>query len=184
MSRHRRFAALCSTAAAAAATWFAPALAGAEAPHEHGVVHLDIAVDKSKITIQMSSPLDNLLGFERAPRTDDERRRTAAMVASLRAPAALFAIDAAADCKPGAVELASAALQLGKPDAAELQAGHADIDASFEFDCADAGRASFIDTALFRQYTGIQRIAVQVASNRGQRMATLTRPAQRIALPR
>ena len=79
---------------------------------------------------------------------------------------------------------ASAALQLGRPDPAELQAGHADIDADFEFDCDDAGRAGYIDTALLGQYAGIQRIAVQVASTRGQRMATLTRPARRIALPR
>ena len=181
MTRHL-IARLC---VAAATALLAPAMSRAEAPHEHGVVHLDIAVDKARITVQMSSPLDNLLGFERAPRNDDERRRVAALVATLRAPAALFAIDPAAGCKPGAVELTSAALQLGKPDPAELQAGHADIDASLEFDCAEAGRAAFVDTALlFRTYAGIQRIVVQVASSRGQRMVTLTRAAQRIVLPR
>ena len=169
---------------AAAMAALAPATSRAEAPHEHGVVHLDVAVDKSKITVQMSSPLDNLLGFERAPLTDDERRRVEVMVATLRASAALFAIDPAAGCKPGPVDLASAALRLGRPDPAELQAGHADIDATFEFDCADAGRAGYIDTALFGRYAGIHRIAVQLASTHGQRMATLTRPDRRIALPR
>jgi hypothetical protein len=158
--------------------------AHAEAPHEHGIVHLDVAVDPGRITIQMSSPLDNLIGFERAPRTDAERQRVASMIATLRASARLFAIDPAAGCTPGAVQIDSAALQLGKPDPAELQAGHADLDASFEFECRDSARAAFVDTSLFASFAGIQRIAVQVASNRGQRQATLTRPAERIALPR
>ena len=176
--------ALLRASIACAALLAAPLVSQAQAPHEHGVVHLDVAVDAKRITIQMSSPLDNLIGFERAPRTEAERQRVAAMVASLRASSRLFAIDPAAACKPGAVELSSAALQLGKPDPAELQAGHADIDASFEFDCTDAGRAGFIDTTLFGAFAGMQRIAAQIASNRGQRQLTLTRPASRIALPR
>jgi len=156
----------------------------AQTPHQHGVVHLDVAVDPTRITIQLSSPLDNLLGFERAPRTDAERQGVASMVATLRASSRLFAIDPAAGCKPGAVQLDSASLQLGKPDPAEQQAGHADLDARFEFDCTDAGRAGFVDTTLLASFAGIQRIAVQIASNRGQRQAALTRPMSRIALPR
>jgi hypothetical protein len=178
-------AAMLLQAATACAALLATALASrAQAPHEHGVVHLDVAVDPTRITIQLSSPLDNLLGFERAPRTDAERQRVATMVASLRAPSGLFAIDPAAGCKPGAVRLDSAALQLGRPDPAERQAGHADLDARFEFDCADASRAGFVDTTLLASFAGIQRIAVQIASNRGQRQVTLARPMSRIALPR
>ncbi|HKW84194.1 MAG TPA: DUF2796 domain-containing protein [Burkholderiaceae bacterium] len=175
---------LLRVATACAALLAAPLASRAQAPHEHGVVHLDVAVDPARITIQLSSPLDNLLGFERAPRTDAERQRVAAMVATLRASSRLFAIDPAAGCKPGAVQLDSAALQLGTPDPAELQAGHADIDARFEFDCTDAGRAGFVDTTLLAGFAAIQRVAVQIASNRGQRQLTLTRPMSRIALPR
>ena len=181
----RRAAALLMTATlASAATLLAPRSARAEAAHEHGVVHLDLAVDTARITIRMESPLDNLLGFERAPRTARERQQVAALVATLTAAAKLFAIDPAAGCKPGAAELESAALQLGRPDPAEPQAGHADLDASFEFECTDAARAGFVDTALFGAFAGIARIEVQVASTHGQRKATLTRPARRIVLPR
>jgi hypothetical protein len=41
--------------------------------HVHGVATLDIAVEARKITVQLESPLDNLLGYERTPRTDAER---------------------------------------------------------------------------------------------------------------
>lgn len=150
--------------------------------HQHGVVQLDIAVDANRITVQLSSPLDNLLGFERAPRNDAERRRVASMLTVLRG--APFVIDPAGACRPGAVQLNSAALQLGQPDPAEQQAGHADIDASFEFECSAAARAGFVDTTLFERFAGIQRIDVQLATPRGQRKLTLARPAQRIVLPR
>ena len=150
--------------------------------HQHGVVQLDIAVDATRISVQMSSPLDNLLGFEHAPRNDAERGRVTAMLATLRGT--LFVVDPAGSCRAGAVQLNSAALQLGRPDPAELQAGHADLDASFEFECSSAARAGFIDTSLLERFAGIQRIDVQLATSRGQRKLTLTRPAQRIVLPR
>ena len=150
--------------------------------HQHGVVQLDIAVDANRISVQMSSPLDNLLGFERAPRNEAERARVAAMLAALKSSP--FVVDPAGACRAGAVQLSSAALKLGEPDPAEQQAGHADLDASFEFECSSAARAGFIDTSLLERFAGIQRIDVQLATSRGQRKLTLTRPAQRIALPR
>ena len=106
-----------------------------DSPHEHGVVHLDVAVEGRRIILLMESPLDNLLGFERAPRDVAERRRADAAVAKLKAADKLFAIDGAAQCKLTKVELSSAALKLG-PAAEPGADGHADIDGSFEFDCA------------------------------------------------
>ena len=159
-----------------------PLAAQALDAHQHGVVQLDIAVDAKRITVQLSSPLDNLLGFEHAPRNDAERGRVASMLAALRGT--LFVIDPAGACRVGAVQLNSAALQLGQPDPAEQQAGHADLDASLEFECSTAARAGFVNTTLFERFAGIQRIDVQLATLRGQRKLTLARPSQRIALPR
>ena len=104
------------------------------------------------------------------------------MLAALRGT--LFMIDPAGACRAAAVQLNSAALQLGQPDPAEQQAGHADLDASFEFVCSSAARAGFVDTTLFERFAGIQRVDVHLATVRGQRKLTLARPSQRIALPR
>ena len=155
----------------------------AAAAHEHGVVHLDVAVEGRRITLQMESPLDSLLGFERAPRNDAERRRADAVVATLKAAGKLFAIDGTAGCKLTKVELSSAALKLG-PAAQPDPDGHADIDGSFEFDCADAARAGFIDVGLFDAFARMQRIEVQAITPKAQFKATLKRPQRRIALVR
>jgi hypothetical protein len=165
-----------------AASLAVPAVFSAGA-HEHGVVHLDVAVEGRRITLQMESPLDNLLGFERAPRSDAERRRADGAVALLKDAGKLFAIDGAAQCKLTKVDLTSAALKHGA--AAEPGAdGHADIDGNFEFDCADAARAAFIDVGLFDAFAGMQRIEVQAITPKAQFKATLTRPQRRIALVR
>ena len=152
--------------------------------HEHGALKLDIAVEAGKLTLQMESPLDNLVGFERAPRNDAERKRVDAALARLKAGEALFAIDPAAQCKLASVELESAVLKLG--DAAKEHADdeHADIDAAFEFECQDAAKAAYIDVGLFQAFKGMARIEVQVVTAKGQSKHTLKRPAKRVVLKR
>ena len=151
--------------------------------HQHGLLRLDIAVESRTLSLQMSSPLDNLVGFERAPRNDAERRRVDAALAKLKG-ATLFAIDAAAQCRAPKVTLASAVLKLGAAPAASGKAEHADLDASFEFECEDATRAGFIDVGLFDAFADMQQIEVQVATPKGQLKRTLKRPARRIVLTR
>jgi hypothetical protein len=158
----------------------APLLAHAAGKaHVHGIAKLDVAVEATKITVQLESPLDNLLGYERAPRTEAERKQADAMVARLKAGDAMFRIDPAAQCTLGKVELASSALKLGQPDPSEE--GHADIDGTFEFNCADAAKAAFIDVGLF-EFKRLQRLEVQVAASKGQFKRDLKRPATRIVL--
>jgi hypothetical protein len=150
----------------------------AEHAHVHGLARLDVAIESQRITLQLESPLHNLLGFERAPRTPEEQRQAQAVVEALRAPG-LFRIDPAAGCALREVSLASAALKLGTPEPDE--AGHADIDGSFEFNCADTGKATFIEVGLFR-FPPMQRIQVQVAGPRRQFLRELSRSAKRIDL--
>jgi len=169
------------TIAIAALSLCASASHAAGHAHVHGVAKLDVAVEASKLTVQLDSPLDNLLGFERAPRTDAERKRADAVVAQLKAADVMFKIDPAAQCTLAHVDLASAALQLGQPDPQEAQEGHADIDGSFEFHCVDGKKATYLDVGLF-QFSHLQRLEVQVATPSGQFKRDLKRPANRIVL--
>ena len=152
--------------------------------HQHGMLRLDIAVDARKLSLQMESPLDNLVGFERAPRNDAERKRVAAALAKLEAGQALFTIDPAAQCKLAKVQLASAVLKLGPPTPEGKNSEHADVDAVFEFDCQDGARAAFVDVGLFDAFAGMQQIEVQIATPTAQHKRTLKRPAKRVALAR
>lgn len=161
-----------------------PAAGGfAAGPHEHGVVKLDVAVEPGRVTLLMESPLANLVGFERAPRSDAERQRVDAALNILNAAATLFKIDPAAGCTPGPVELNAAALGDGKPAAAPAEAGHADLDASYSFKCKKVVPA-FVDIGLFAAFPGVQRIDVQLITGNAQSKRTLTRPTARLSLTR
>jgi hypothetical protein len=148
--------------------------------HVHGVAKMDIAVEARKITVSFETPLDNLVGFERAPRTDSERQRADEAVARLRAGDTLFKFDPAAACKMTGVELSSAALKLGNAAAAPRD-GHAELDAEWQFDCADASRAAFVDVGLFA-FNPLKRVQVQLALPKTQLKRELKRPNQRIVL--
>ncbi|MBL0726439.1 DUF2796 domain-containing protein [Piscinibacter sp. HJYY11] len=151
--------------------------------HAHGDARLDVAIEPQRLSLQFSSPLDNLVGFERAPRNDKERQQVDAAVARLNAADTMFRIDAAAQCKLAKVELASAALKLGPVDPAQAKSDHADIDASYEFSCTDATKARHIDIGLF-EFKRLHRLDVQVAASTGQFKRALKPSATRLSLAR
>jgi Protein of unknown function (DUF2796) len=159
-----------------------PLSARAAKAHEHGAAKIDVAIEAGKLSIGLETPLDGLLGFERAPRTEAERQQVAKMVGTLKAADKLFVIDPAAQCSLGAVELTSAPLKLGKAPAAKDEDGHGDLDASFEFSCKNA--PAFIDVGLFSAFPRLSRIEVQTATPKGQRKLVLKRSAVRIDLNR
>jgi hypothetical protein len=178
---------LLSVMLACAAAW-AP-LSHAAGAHEHGVVKLDVAVDGSRVLIEIDSPLDNLLGFERAPRTDAERAKAAAVVKQLQDAAALFRVDGSAGCTLAKVDLQSAPLQLGKVpaaggDAKDAKDAHGDLEGSFEFKCKAGAKAAFLEVGLFDAFPQVKRIDLQVATPKGQMKATLRRPSTRVMLIR
>lgn len=148
--------------------------------HVHGAARLDVAVEGRSLTIVLDSPLDNLLGFERAPRTAAERSRADAVVAALKAGKP-FRIDPRAECRLANVDLASPALKLGA--AQTSTADHADLTGSFEYECADASKAAYLEVDLYG-HPHMQRIDVQVAGSAGQFKRRLVKPAKRIQLVR
>jgi hypothetical protein len=181
-----------AAAAVAAATAAPAALAGGA--HQHGTAQLDIAVEPQRITFTFDSPLDNVVGFERAPRTDAERERARVALARLRDAAALFRIDGSAGCTPIRAEVlapllepaagaapAAATAPAAKPPAKD---GHADLQAYYEFSCQAGARAGFVELGLFDAFAGLRRVDLQVVTPRGQLKARLVRPASRVALVR
>jgi len=175
---HRLAVVVCALALSAGM----PALAAKA--HQHGTAQLDIVVDASRVSIVFDTPLDNLLGFERAPRTDAERQQADAAVAVLRDAGRLFRIDPAAGCTLAKVELASAALKLGDGGDVPATGDHADLEGRFDFDCKQGARAAHVEVGLFEAFKSLRRLELQVVTPKGQMGATLVRPASRVALVR
>ncbi len=173
------------------------AAAAASKPHEHGTVRLDVSIEGPQLTIAITAALDNWLGFERAPRTDAERKAAAEVLARLRSPSQdvpLFALNAQAQCQLAQAVVSAPVLEPAAkpaaapaappPPAAKGGAEHADLEASYSFQCAQPAQLRTLELGLFDAYKRIQRIEVQVAGPKGQSKVTLKRPARSITLVR
>jgi hypothetical protein len=150
--------------------------------HVHGNATLQIAVDGPTVQLDLDSPLDNLLGFEHAPRSSKEKQAAQAMADTLRRPAALFILTPAAQCTPASVQLTAPVLNLGTPEAGAAQDGdHADLEAGFAFNCRVPSALKDIEVKLFDAFPGIHRLDTQVAGPRGQAAAKLTTKQRRLS---
>ena len=165
--------------------WSATAVHATEAAHVHGLMRMDIAVEKSTLTLQLDAPLDSLLGFERAPRTAAERQTADALLTRMNADAAaLFKPSAAAGCALTQAHVESAALQATAPASPATGGEHADLDASYEFRCAHPDQLNALEIGLFDAFPRLQKIEVQVAGTKLQSKQTLQRPNKQVTLRR
>jgi cobalamin biosynthesis protein CobT len=76
--------------------------------HEHGVGQLDIAIDGAQIAIELHAPGADIVGFEYAATSAEDRAKVADAVATLARPLDLFSLSDAAGCS---VVQASASLE-------------------------------------------------------------------------
>jgi hypothetical protein len=168
-----------AAAGLAAAVLAVPARAGKA--HEHGVAQLDIGVEPARVSLMLDTPLDNVLGYERAPRTEAERAAADAVLARLRAGTGLFSIDSQAACGVPKVEIKAPALEPG----AASKDGHADLEAIWDLPCKSGAKAGFVDLGgLFDALPRLKRVNIQIATPRGHVKASLTRGSTRIRLVR
>ncbi|NRF67690.1 DUF2796 domain-containing protein [Aquincola sp. S2] len=152
--------------------------------HQHGAVTLAVAIDGEQLSIAMEAPLDSLLGFERAPRSEAERRAASELLARLRnGGAALFKPDAAARCTLVTAQVRADVLEPAAQPAPK-DGEHADIDADYAFKCTSPNLLRSVDVGLLDAFKRIRRIEVQVVGPKGQHKATLERPARTIPMQR
>ena len=165
-------------------------LATAAPVHEHGTATLEIAVDGNVLSINLESPLDNLVGFEHAPRDDKQRAALKKMEDTLRHPERLFKPAAEAGCVVRDVKVESPFAAGSQPDHAhggEAKHGghaeaHAEAQASWTFQCARPQALRTLEVLLFDAFPGMKQIKAQKATPGGQGGATLTSKRRSIAL--
>lgn len=165
------------------------ALASKPGAHVHGEAKLQVIQDGNAVTINLESPLHNLLGFEYAPRTDKQKQRAQAMADTLRQSETWFVLTPGAQCKPGPVQLTAPVLNLGsaeknsqpKKKAHDDHDGHAGLHAEMTFTCGTPTALKDIEVKLFDAFRGIRQLDAQVVGPRGQSAAKLTSKKRRLA---
>lgn len=151
--------------------------------HEHGKARLDVTLEAGQLSLELELPLDSLVGFERAPRNETERKLAAEALARMRDGAALFKPDAAAQCSLQESKVEAPLLE-ARAGATQGDKGHGDLDASYVFKCAQPAQLLALEQGLFEAFKRLERIEVQMATPRGQGRSLLSKPARSLKLPR
>ena len=148
------------------------AAAQTQGAHEHGVANLDVVLEGRRLTVEVTGPLDNFAGFERAPRNAAERDALNRALDLLRKPGTVVALPEAAGCVLTTSELHNpfAAAKAG-PGADR----HADLTASYEFDCATPAALKRLDVPLFDSFPRLRKLRAAVVAPAGQSGAELAR---------
>jgi hypothetical protein len=150
----------------------------AAGPHEHGIGHLAVAVDGRALAIELRLPAKDLVGFERAPRTDAERARIEQTRAALADPK-LFVPPGEAKCSASGTPAVAVPTFTGKAGADD---DHADFEAVYRFECANPAALASLEQGVFKAFPRIKQLRVQAATAKGQRQAVLTHGKPRLAL--
>lgn len=169
-----RLLGLCLTAGCAGAL--------AHGPHVHGTGELHVAVENNNVDIEFHSPLDNLLGFEHAPKTASQRAAVEAMTAKLNRPETLFRLPKAASCTAEPTRIDSPLNNASAMPSKSVKPAHkeddddehADLTAAFRFVCTSIAELDSIEIAVFDAFPGTKTIKAEIIGPRGQSAATLS----------
>lgn len=168
--------------------------------HVHGIAEMDVAVLGDEVEIALRSPAMNMVGFEHAPRTDEQRERLNGAVDSLRDGDALFAFgdalcrlleaevhharepnghgydaladDEHADHEHDEHEHDEGEHGEGEHDEAHDGATHSEIRAHYHFACERT--VERVDIGLFERFPRSESIRVQYLTDDTQGAQTLT----------
>ncbi|WP_390914726.1 DUF2796 domain-containing protein [Pseudosulfitobacter sp. SM2401] len=155
--------------------------------HEHGVAQLDIAMDGQQIAMELHAPGADIVGFEYAAESADDRAAVDSAVAALARPLDLFVLPDAAGCS---VVQAAAGLESEEDhdgeaedhdehakddhddhnddhDDHEEQAGHTEFHAEYLLTCTDPNAATDITFAFFDAFPNALEVEVQLISDTG-----------------
>jgi hypothetical protein len=149
--------------------------------HEHGSATVDVAIQDSTLDIALHSPAINVVGFEHAPRTVEERAALARANRVFGSPQGLFLMPASAACTSTSVTLMPITYEHDGDDA-KPDAPHADYDVSYRFHCAHADQLGWIDIRLFEQMKGMRKIVANVVAPALQAQSLLTSDNTRVQL--
>ncbi|MGY4042366.1 DUF2796 domain-containing protein [Aeromonas hydrophila] len=160
--------------------------------HEHGHGHLNLVLDGNQLMIELQAPAADLVGFEHAAKSDEEKAQYAKAMAQLKQPDTLFRFDPAAGCKLTQQELQAAKEDHDhdhdhqKADGKHNEdqhddAGHADMGAMYTYTCATPAKLTGLEATLFSVYPSLEKLSVQGILPSGQAAAELTPSANKLS---
>ena len=144
--------------------------------HAHGKGELELLVDGKNVQGVFRTPMDSLLGFEHAPKTDAQRDAVDSLRKRLGNPSTVLSPNAEAQCTPTHQE-ATSTLFTGT-----VKAGHSELEYRFTFECTQPGRLTTLEIVALRDFKRLTEVRVQLVTTSAQRALVVRKRDPRIVL--
>ena len=161
--------------------------------HQHGVSKLNLAIQGSRVEIELESPGSDIVGFEHKPSNAADRMAIKDAVQKLKNASGLFSFSAAAACR---AEKSSVEAPFedhheekhehkhghghGHEKGEEKGETHSEFHAEYRFVCAEPKELKHVDVKLFDVFPRAEEIEVQAITSNRQFKRELTRGSSRL----
>ncbi|NKB22382.1 MAG: DUF2796 domain-containing protein [Alphaproteobacteria bacterium] len=163
-----------------------------EGAHQHGVSHLNIAIEGNHLEMELIVPGSDAVGFEHSPSTTEDRKAVQAAAKNFKDGMQLFVFSAAANCRFEHTKLQSSLLDKhsghkhhahkkhdhakhsSRQDKKASKEPHAEFHVHYHIECANPGKLTYIDARFFKSFPSAQKLVTRWVTARGQGAATLT----------
>lgn len=168
--------------------------------HVHGRGTLDIAIEKTQVSMEFEAPGMDIVGFEHPARSAAEKAAVENAMQLLRDPAGLFRLAPAAQCKVVEAKVAiekegehehdhghaakgSAPGRDGEAEDHDRAAGgHTAFHATYTLECAHPERLATIAFDYFARFAGAQVLGVNLVTSTSQKSFEVRRDKPVLAL--
>lgn len=161
--------------------------------HAHGTGKLNIAIERRTVEIELEAPGSDIVGFEHAATTPEQKKAIAEARALLAKPLALFKPPEAAGCK-----VASSRVRLvggdhghahghshghGKSKGGKSADPHSEFEATYTLTCGKPDQLDVLELDYFKSFPRAEALDIVIVGAKGQQLKQkATRAQPRVVL--
>jgi hypothetical protein len=161
-------------------------------PHDHGRGTLNIAVEGSKISMELEVPGMDIVGFEHEVKMHNDETTLERAKQKLSAPLSLFKFPASAGCR---VTEAKVEVERGEHDHAakedekgeapkspEKEKRHSEFHNAYSLECTSPANITGIEFDYFNAFPGAKKLEVNLITPKGQNRFEVTKTNPNLSL--
>ncbi len=140
--------------------------------HVHGAVTFNIVLEGETLAIEFDAPADNVVGFEKSPRNDAERKAIADANGWLASGRGIAVVPRNAGCRLLSVDFTPP----------KFGSGHADYRARVAYRCPNPAALEWVELPALKRLLEVEKVEVNVVTATVQRQMELDARGARISL--
>ena len=151
-------------------------------PHVHGHGTLNIAIEDKRVSMELEVPGMDIVGFEHAPSTADQKVAVEKATAKLEKPLEVFSLPAGAGCTVAEAKVSVETEHhhdgddddhdhkngAKDDDGHDEHAGHNQFHVNYALDCTNPNELTTINFDYFTLFAGAHDLTVNVVTAKGQ----------------